>query len=321
MQEVRGSTPLSSTNHLYNIGKMKAHTPFPLSTLYLLGPLGDKWRRLALRPYPKLLRRLLAIGPALRGGPYIYKQNQLEKGEVLRMVDFRGETLLFSCSLSSSIDRQIAIFGQWEPHIARIAALYVRPGSTVLDIGANIGYHALHFSKLVGGHGRVIAFEPAENVRPGLTRNLQLNRAKNITCDFRAVSNRTEDEVQFYQSPHANKGLGSLQMNPDITAENKQTVACVALDALALQDVSFIKMDIQGHEYQAFEGMSQLLASQKPAVIFEFEKHYHSDGDAAAARYGRFFSELGYSLYLIQGEHLLPCQEAVGEGDILAIAL
>ena len=51
----------------------------------------------------------------------------------------------------------------------------VSPGSLVLDIGANIGAHTLHLSKLVGPSGRVMAFEPTDFAFRKLRRNLELN--------------------------------------------------------------------------------------------------------------------------------------------------
>ena len=55
---------------------------------------------------------------------------------------------------------------QYEPHLTRFYEQHVRDGATVVDVGANIGFHTLLAARLVGETGRVIAFEPnSENCR------------------------------------------------------------------------------------------------------------------------------------------------------------
>jgi len=52
---------------------------------------------------------------------------------------------------------------------------YIKEGMNVLDIGANIGYYSLIFSKLVGAKGRVFSVEPTKSTYEKLLRNIQLN--------------------------------------------------------------------------------------------------------------------------------------------------
>src|SRR5256885_8821899 len=55
---------------------------------------------------------------------------------------------------------ELSIFRSYEPFETSLLAAEIRPGMTIVDVGANIGYYTLLFSKLAGDNGRVYAFEP-----------------------------------------------------------------------------------------------------------------------------------------------------------------
>src|SRR4051812_4172311 len=70
--------------------------------------------------------------------------------------------IAYELDLSQGIDFAIYLGGIFERDTARALARLVEPSSLVLDIGANIGAHTLRLAKLVGPHGRVLAFEPTD---------------------------------------------------------------------------------------------------------------------------------------------------------------
>ncbi len=83
--------------------------------------------------------------------------------------------LHYELDLSEGIDLAVYLFGAFEPSTWAALAKHVKPGMTVLDIGANIGSHTLHLANLVGAAGRVYAFEPTAFAYAKLLRNLSLN--------------------------------------------------------------------------------------------------------------------------------------------------
>ena len=68
----------------------------------------------------------------------------------------------------------------YEPHITSVFRSLVKQGDHVIDLGANIGYHTIELSKLVGDTGKVIAAEPLKEVFLHLATNLFLNRCLNV---------------------------------------------------------------------------------------------------------------------------------------------
>ena len=64
--------------------------------------------------------------------------------------------------------------GGYENAECNFGRRFLKPGMTVLDIGAHCGFHTLLFSKSVGRRGRVLAFQPSRSNRKGRRVNLAM---------------------------------------------------------------------------------------------------------------------------------------------------
>lgn len=159
---------------------------------------------------------------------------------------------------------------EWEPAESAVFQKELKVGDTVLDVGANIGYFTLLASLLVGPTGVVYAFEPDPENFQLLIKNISLNGFENVVAVNQAVGAKSGFVKLF--TDEANKGdhrtFDSGEGRP-----SKQ-VAITALDdffAKRNKTVDFLKMDIQGFEYQALQGMKKLLnRSKKTKGIVEF---------------------------------------------------
>lgn len=167
----------------------------------------------------------------------------------------------------------------------------VKPGMVVLDIGAHIGYYARRFSDLVGDEGRVVAFEPHPKTFQTLTKNV--GHLDNVTLIQSAVSEE-ESTAELYDylmmsasgSLHYDEKLLDLQKShvtesdvaPRIATDfpvEKFTVQTIPVDTcmaqLGIEQIHFIKMDIEGAELTALRGMRQIIANSPDlALIMEY---------------------------------------------------
>ena len=84
----------------------------------------------------------------------------------------------------------VSIGKSFEADILQVFVGLIRPGSVILDIGANVGLYSLLGSELVGPEGRILAFEPEPNTHAVLLKNLSANRIKNVTALPMALSDR-----------------------------------------------------------------------------------------------------------------------------------
>lgn len=151
----------------------------------------------------------------------------------------------------------LTITREYEPEVTRYAQRVVRPGSTVLDIGANIGYFTILFAQLAGPDGSVHAFEPALANVELLTTNVSTNGYANVTVHPVAVG--AESGAGRLRLSRENPGDHQLVGEP---GEDTVDVDVVAVDALLPgigPDLSLVKLDIQGAEPLALRGMWETL--------------------------------------------------------------
>jgi FkbM family methyltransferase len=143
----------------------------------------------------------------------------------------------------------------------------VRPGMTVLDVGANLGLYTVLFARLVGVTGRVIAFEPDPSLFALLQRNTALNNCSNVTTHNLALGSRNDHAV--LRKTIFNSGDNTLGSDNKCRFRREVPIDVVALDEFspALR-VDLVKIDVQGWEFEVLLGMDRVLAACPHARIY-----------------------------------------------------
>lgn len=161
----------------------------------------------------------------------------------------------------------------WENYLEDLLPLYVRPGSVALDIGAHIGTHTLTLSRAVGHNGHVIAFEPQLKTFRELFMNSQVNGAPNIYCYWAAVS----DSNGFINLPNFIPQCEIVQLFDFSFGDSGIQAPMIALDTLELDNVSFMKVDVDGYENAFLDGAQNTIRKNKPTIIIEIQGGYDID--------------------------------------------
>lgn len=154
---------------------------------------------------------------------------------------------------------------------------WVTPGSTVIDVGANIGHYTLRLAQLVGEHGRVVAFEPMPRTFKLLANNIRVaDCLASISAFERAASDRI-GVVSMFQPTFSDTGLDD-PYRAEIRDDGQTIVRTLRVDdVVAAWNVSLVKIDVEGHEYQALLGMCGLIARCHPVLIVEGDApHVHA---------------------------------------------
>jgi FkbM family methyltransferase len=208
------------------------------------------------------------------------------------------------------IEDVLATTGQWEPHVTQALCFFMSGVDVFVDVGANIGYHALYVASVFPG-ARVVAFEPNPVVRAQLQHNAALCGFANVEISGAAVSDRAGAARLFGQRARAyNRGNSSLRRNPDLgTRYDQVDVEVVTLDtALAGQRVRVIKIDTEGHEYEVLRGAGRLIEEQRPVILFEFESRYAEDAPAALSQILALIA--GYRVFVLTPDGMRPLDPA-----------
>ncbi|MBL8211529.1 MAG: FkbM family methyltransferase [Bryobacterales bacterium] len=161
--------------------------------------------------------------------------------------------------------------GTWEPAETAFVKAFLRPGMTVVDIGANLGYFTTLFASLVTATGKVIAFEP-NPPNYGLLRTNIANNGLTHAIPLNLALGHEPGEAVLYAF---DDNLGNLSLYAQREPSQATTVKVEPLDAVLAgmgnPPVDFIKIDIQGYEPYAFQGMTETLRrSPKLTILAEF---------------------------------------------------
>lgn len=211
------------------------------------------------------------------------------------------------------IGARIALRRRYEPHVTAAMRPLLRPGTVMVDVGANVGYHSLMAASRVGRVGKVIAFEPASDNCALLTRSLGINGFVNVVLYPFAVADM--NGLVGFEMDDSNGGI-----NPGDPFASAMQVRGVTLDALLADEprIDVIKMDIEGSEGRALRGMRALLRRHHPVLFTEFfPSALASRSGMSGEEYLNELRELGYLPAVIDWRHG-PSRVAQTNTEILA---
>jgi FkbM family methyltransferase len=155
----------------------------------------------------------------------------------------------------------------YEPELLRLQD-WVRPGGTVIDIGAHYGAYTIALSALVGPEGRVFAVEPADHALSVLRRNIEINASDNVAVLATALGDTPATAMLHL---HGDQSRASLNQFAEGDT-GSQSVAVARLDDLVHGGpVTFIKIDVEGYELPALRGAERILSEDRPVVQFELQ--------------------------------------------------
>lgn len=221
--------------------------------------------------------------------------------------------LQWELDLCEGIDLSIYLFGAFERETAKAICSLLRQGTVALDIGANIGAHALPMARCVGDSGRVFAFEPTAFAFKKLQRNVGLNRdlGNRIVLEQIMLGDLSDTDVPegIYSSwplagsPHVHgKHRGRLMPT---TGARTSTIDDYVRKA-GITRVDLIKLDVDGHECAVLRGSGHTLERDRPLIIMELAPYVLEEAGASLVELCHLLGHKGYRMKGIPRGKLLP---------------
>jgi FkbM family methyltransferase len=228
-------------------------------------------------------------------------------------------------SLQGPISVGLFGYGVHEPDTLAAILRQLRPSGVFVDVGANIGVLALPVAAC-RPDARVICIEADPGIVSFLQRNVAENQRWNVRV-VRCLAGPIDDrQVSFYRAPAANFGMGSIGPQfdtPPVTLVQRPLDD--VLDELSVDDIDVVKLDIEGAEFGALQGLRRRLTGPRsPAIVFEFIDWAETRiAGQAAGNAQRFLLSFGYSLFRLArggrpGERI-ECPVTTGYAMILAL--
>jgi FkbM family methyltransferase len=196
-----------------------------------------------------------------------------------------------------------------EPEL-KIVRYLVKPGDSVMDIGANVGVYSKILSELVGPDGHVYSIEPFPATFEILCYNVRKLHLDNVEPVNVAVSD--SQGVVTMAIPYDSSGAethyrASIVTNPVKTSKKEMTkVQAITIDSSFLsksETISFIKCDVEGHEPACIKGAAKFLAQSQAAWLIEVSGE-PDDTDSAAHNVFKTFHDQCYSAWWYDGSKL-----------------
>lgn len=177
----------------------------------------------------------------------------------------------YSGNSKNGIDSHILYYGAYEkPILYLLRDVAQRLSDPVfIDIGANTGQHSLFMSQYAV---QVHAFDPYKPVIDRFKHLRAINHIDNITIHQVGLGAKQE-EVTFFEPVEDNLGVGTVVAQVREHGQKETTIEIVKGDAFfkqhAISKVDVVKIDIEGYEKQALEGLSETVKKNRPVIVFE----------------------------------------------------
>jgi FkbM family methyltransferase len=164
--------------------------------------------------------------------------------------------------------------GTYEPELQAVISDLVKPGQIVYDIGANIGFITLLFTKRIGDQGHVYAFEALPANVSRLIHNIELNALEEWVTIIQAAVQDQSGQAEFLVAPSTGMGkVNGSAGRASVDYEESIQVEGISIDGF-IEDTrnllpDILKIDIEGGEVLALPGMVKLLHAHRPILLIE----------------------------------------------------
>lgn len=214
-----------------------------------------------------------------------------------------GRSVTWAGTVETYVGWNVHFRGAYERETLGVLCDLVKPGASVVEAGANEGYHTVFMASLCGPEGRLWAFEPAVWPLERLRANVVAAGFAAVVAIHRCALGEKRGRRGFFEPAQGieNQGIGSFDLDPSVeTAE--RTVAIETLDeVVGDRPLDLIKMDVQGAELRVLRGAARTLERSRPVILFEV-----TPGSSASRAARDMLLGMGYTVSRVVAQRFSP---------------
>jgi FkbM family methyltransferase len=191
---------------------------------------------------------------------------------------------------------------------SKVQALYeqvLKKGDVAVDVGAHGGRHLFPMAKKVGPTGHVYAFEPIPAMHGALGQEIVRHGVAGMVDLYAYAASSANGEAEFVVAMDALEYSGLKERRYDFaTRLERIKVTTRTLDSVlpTLDRMSFLKIDVEGAEWDVIRGAAGLIERLRPVVGFEFGYYAYQHYDVDPNAVYDFFDSRRYALWDILGK-------------------
>jgi len=204
---------------------------------------------------------------------------------------------------NDGVARLTYYFGYHEPAIFRFLDSFLKSGMVYFDIGANIGLYSLFASKRVGKNGKIFSFEPQFETYNRFLQNIELNNFQNIYAINKGVGD-SDGSFTIIQNEDSAKSY----ITKSLSEENElPKVEVINLDKFLtknnLSKIDYLKIDVEGFEYNVLLGCYSLLKNNPPKIIqIELYANFLKRNRTSISEVKTYLNSLGYVFFKLNAK-------------------
>ena len=176
---------------------------------------------------------------------------------------------------------------------------------TSLDVGAKFGMYTYRLSQY---SKKVIAFEPIKDLKIALSNIFQKASVDIMPLALSGTSGEVSMRTPLYKSGNPCYGRSTIEEdNPlefeEINGWEEFTIQTARLDDLLIDNVGFIKIDVEGHEQAVLDGALLTIQKYKPAFLIEAN---NSHSESAIEKLFHWAEDNGYLVFFMNDNRIFP---------------
>lgn len=216
-------------------------------------------------------------------------------------------------------------FGVHQINVIRVLHKYVKKGDIFIDFGANIGFISAIGANLVGNKGEVHSFEPVPIYFKFLSKMTKLNKRYKIVANNYALGENVGNAEINIPNIH---NIGHNSMVPGLIEHDKIKeaikVKVIRIDDYIfrnkIENVSFIKIDVEGFEYPLLKGLAKFFDNQMinlPRILVEVNPSAYPLLGLQLKNLNHLMSKYSYKAYTIYQERPINLKNLINTRAIL----
>ena len=268
--------------------------------------------------YRKLLWDLVAMGRKPQGQNKVLAAKLGLYPEHIEGKLYKVQGFDMYLTTMEHIQRVLIEQGAYEWAETSLLPKFVKRGSIAVNVGANVGYYSLLLSRLVGHRGHIYAFEPLPINFERLKINIDIN-VDNVTPYNLALGDAPK--ISRYKfNPSINGGIpnfGGFSMVGTESEDGNIVIETITLDDFvqqrAIQDIRFLKIDVEGFESQVLNGARATVQRFRPTIMVEYLAMLKTGTDQNVREIQRFMDSMGYTVCRVHKKPRLHIEPVVSE--------
>ena len=225
---------------------------------------------------------------------YLIFNKLIESPIVMNFENFKMYAYNYKKDLSKFMLKNLVV---WDGDVVeRINTIFKNKKGLFIDCGCSFGSYSIPIAKLNTSNTKVIAIDASSNAIKRIKENIDLNGIRNILI-YNVGLGKEEGYLKFNDDLNLLPNSGAFRFD-NIGKETKVITLDAILETQQLSnyDIIFVKMDLEGYEFQALQGFKKNIIKHKPVILFEFSRMLVSNKLFSKSAFNLFLEEISYEI-------------------------